>query len=199
LADRLANVLRRRFLDAQMRSGEGPNDTRNPTWVERRVSLADVATFIDGNLDERALEELMFGFTWVNAQRRDTPAVAIGAPLPRAYSLLRLLFQPGPIVHRGEKLHLLPDPAILSLLRAGRIADAVAIASRQLSAKGLRPRHVIDRGADGAGLGRRIAAALLIPTLETRALTANALLPDASDFDGEQPGDHTNEETINVR
>ncbi len=193
LADRLANVLRRRFLDARMRSGERATKTKNPTWGACAVSLTDVANFLDGSLDERALEELMFGFswvTWVREQRFAVPSLADGVlPLRRVYCLLRLLFQPSHIVHRGEELRLIPDPAIVSLLRAGRVTDAVAIAHRQLRTKGLRPRRVIDRDVDDGVFGRRLAAALLIPTWEGRALIAGALVPDP-DSDRPQTGEH---------
>jgi CRISPR-associated protein Csx17 len=179
LADRLASVLNRRLLDARLRTSAGTRGDRNPTWGPRQVSLADVGDFLEpGLIDEQALEELLFGFTWVKHERPSTASRSDpgGVPVPRHYALLKLLFLPDGIPVSGERLVMAPDPSIVPLLTAGRVDDAIALARRQLSAKGLRPRHLPDWGAHDAGFGTRLAASLLIPMFQTDALVRNALL-----------------------
>lgn len=181
LADRLGNVLQRRLLDVSNQANGAKTRSQSPTWGIRRASLDDVAAFLDPEaVDDRAIEELLFGFTWVRSPgteiSRKFPAA--NGPLPRGYSLLKLLFLPGGISRAGEEpVHLVPEPAIVSLLRAGRVTDAVALACRQLRAKGLLPRRVVDDGIVDPAWGRRLAAALLIPVMQIRPLVDHALLP----------------------
>lgn len=179
-ADRLGNVLQRRLLDVSKQSDDDVARRRNPTWGVRQAGLDDVATFLSSDIvDDRAIEELLFGFTWVKPPRvwvsRRSPSAS--PPLPRCYALLKLLFLPGGVPRAQERVHLVPDTAIIPLLRAGRVTNAVELARRQLVAKGLLPRRVIDDGIVDVTLGRRLAAALLIPVMETRWLVNHALLP----------------------
>lgn len=184
LPDRLASVLHRRLLDGRLRTTAGTRGDRNPTWGSRQVGLADIGDFLEpGLVDEQALEELLFGFTWVKHER-PSPAsggAVRGLPIPRQYSLLKLLFLPDGIPVDGDRLALTPEPSIVPLLTAGRIDDAIALARRQLSAKGLRPRHLTNWGAHDAVFGTRLAAALLIPMFQTDALVRDALLPNTEE------------------
>jgi len=182
--DRLANVLHRRMLDARARPSDESPRKRNPTWGSRRASLDDVATFLAPDLaDDRALEELLFGFTWVTHGSAGAPKWSSNSapPLPRSYSLLKLLYLPEGIPRGTECVSLSPDPAIFSQLRSGHIRGAVGVASRQLVANGFRPRRVVEAdGPDDPVLGRRLAAALLIPVLLPRRFQDDALLPDTA-------------------
>ncbi|MEZ5964170.1 MAG: type I-U CRISPR-associated protein Csx17 [Planctomycetota bacterium] len=181
LSDRLSSVLRRRLLDVHRGADEEWDETGNPTWGKRRASQSDVAMFLAGDLvDESALEELLFGFTWVRASNGGVRSVSVPAPpLPRVYALLRLLFLPDGVAKGSERVIIVPDPAILPLLRVGRVNDAVERASRQLRSNGFRPRCVLDNRAHDAGFGRRLAAALLFPVSGVASLVARALLPAA--------------------
>lgn len=195
LAERLASVLQRRMLDVRARSTEDGARGRNPTWGTRPVALDDIAAFLHpGLVDETALEELLFGFTWVKPEwARSRRIQRVVPPVPREYALLKLHFLPDGIPQGGERIALTPDGAILSLLRAGRIGDAVRRASATLRAKGLRPRTVTDpyAVAPDAARGRRLAAALLVPTADDEALLGAALIPAT---DSEE-----HEETIDAR
>lgn len=200
LADRLAQVLQRRLLDVRLRS-TGSGAKRNPTWGSCGASLDDVARFIDGDgIDETALEELLFGFTWVDLSQpqRLKGRVGVPRPLPRPYALLKLAFLPQGVPAGNERIPLIPDASLVPMLRAGRIHQAVQRAQQQLIAKGFRPRTVTDsRAAPDPALGRRIAAALLIPIVNSTALLRDALMPPASGdaWFKENP----NPETTNVR
>lgn len=184
VAERLANVLRRRVLDARARASDEPESERNPTSGSRRATLGDIALFLAPELvDDTAIEELLFGFTWVKREplpirpfNREAP------PLPRDYALLKLVFLPEGIPRGSDKVTITADSAILALLQAGRVGDAVEKTGSLLRAKGLRPRRVFDTNAPvDARVGRRLAAALLIPVTRSDALADAALLP-ADDF-----------------
>jgi CRISPR-associated protein Csx17 len=182
LADRLASVLQRRLLDVRTHAPDESSRRRNPTWGSRHATLDEVATFLTpGLLDDSAIEELLFGFSWVKHARDPSPAHSrhTSSPLPRAYALLKLLFLADDIPRPEGRIRLTPDPAIVPRLRTGRVTEAVDIARRQLAAIGLRPRRVVDDHMVNATLGRRLAAALLIPVAQTSALLEDALLPNA--------------------
>jgi CRISPR-associated protein Csx17 len=179
VADRLANVLQRRLLDARTSGYDSP-----PIWGSYRISLDDVASFLSpGIADEGLLQDLIFGLTWV---RPDTaPAFpveyATTTPLPRSYALLKLLYLPGGIPRAIGPLHISPDPAIVPLLRAGRVADAVERASAQLRARGLFARRVLPDAPTSPETGQRLAAALLLPIANPISLKQAALLNDDSE------------------
>jgi len=179
VSDRLANVLQRRLLDTKAHPSDGNSRGSNPTRGARPTTLEDIAAFLSTDLvDDRVIEELLFGFVWMKTPTwipSRAPAHAT-PPLPRTYSLLKLLFLPNGLPLRTDRLHLVPDPSIVPLLRGGRVAAAVDVARRQLRARGLRPRRVIDDATLDSRCGRRLAAALLIPVFATRALVSNALI-----------------------
>ena len=189
LPQRLAHVLQRRMLDVRARSSDGAAPARNPTWGSRQASLDDVAAFLSpGITDDHALEELLFGFTWVTRQssgargtERSSKPSSLAPPLPRVYSLLKLLCMPKGIPVGAEHVALSPDPAVVSLLIAGRLTAAVRVASQQLVAKGFRLRRILDTHApDDPILGGRLAAALLIPVILPNRFPYDALLPNAA-------------------
>lgn len=166
LPTNLAAVLARRCMD-----GERAGCVALPLDSLACASLAAVAAFINEELDETRVEDLLWGLILVD-QARSMRTDREPTTLPRAYALLKLLFLPRPL--GGVRIR--PEPAILSLLRVGRLGEACAIAMRRLRASGLNPmpapirgRGVRDRawqeldGMGRAGLSRRLAAALLIP------------------------------------
>lgn len=200
LADRLAQVLQRRLLDVRLR-GSGGATNRNPTWGAWSADLDDVARFIEGDgIDETALEDLLFGFSWVDLSQHHRLAgrSGISPPLPRPYALLKLAFLPQGVPVGDEKIPLIPDASLIPLLRTGRIHQAVQRARQQLIAKGFRPRTVTDpAAAPDPALGRKIAAALLIPISSPSALLRDALMPATSTEPRFE--ENPNPETTNVR
>ncbi len=118
-------------------------------------------------------------------------------PLPREYALLKLLFLPRPLVQewdsqrerstwrmarvvtgpdgkkkREEGIHVRPEPRILPLLRAGRVAEACRIATERLRSSGFTPLAGSTRAGswrqsdwecDPSHDAHRLAAALLLP------------------------------------
>lgn len=148
----LANVLQRRMMDADRAGCE-----RLPLASRYTVPLKAIAAFIADELDDRRVEELIWGLMLVGLRRDSSqatikfPDVAEAPPLPRDYALLKLLFLPRPLVasrHDGtlhwrlakggeSGLAIRHEPRILALLRAGRVAEACRIAAQRLRVSGL--------------------------------------------------------------
>jgi CRISPR-associated protein Csx17 len=188
LATNLVNVLGRRIMDGRRMGCE-----RLPLESRFTVELDDVAAFIAGELDDRRIEELIWGLMLTRGGSDRGRREVSDTCVPRAYALLKLLFLPRPLViRRGTDgtlfAHLLrdneqggvvirPEPSIVHMLRGGRVGEACATAMRRLRASGLdpMPKPIARRGVrDGDWkeldhLGRasidslRPAAALLIP------------------------------------
>lgn len=183
LSTTLANVLQRRIMDAARAGCE-----HLALASAFSVPLDVVAVFLDGQLDDRRIEDLIWGLALVTLSRRRTGAVprALGS-LSRHYALLKLLFLPRALVagrqgkrirwrlaRDGEKgIIIPPEPCILPLLRAGRVGEACAVAARRLRAAGMPPMPGPLSGkvrdatwseyATDPRRGRRLAAGLLIP------------------------------------
>lgn len=190
LATNLANVLQRRMMDG---SREGKS---LPLASHFSVSLDAIAAFLHGELDDQRTEDLLWGLMLVEnlGGFSSNTDWTNDLHIPRVYALLKLLFLPRPLViesgadgtpfarmlRKDETggIVIRPEPSILSLINAGRLGEAYAIAMRRLRASGLNPmpRPIRGRGVrDGEWrreldmMGntdidpRRLAAALLIP------------------------------------
>lgn len=167
---KLSSVLVRRMMDAERLGVK-----QNPLWGAIRLSVEDINAFIEGQIDESLVEDLIFGFSWINWNKKGDVAelnkslfengkrwnnpVKSGV-ISRPYALLKLLFLPDDIPKGGTKISLKPEPSIIPLLRAGRIKDACTIADRRLRTQNFVP--VTTSFYDGDN-GLRISAALLIP------------------------------------
>jgi len=182
LAARLAEVLARRMMDAE-RLGSG----NNPVFGVLRLNPRDIAAFIEGEVNEQLLEDLLFGFTWVNWRHQAAAEVLAkinrrwSQPVsqrivPRAWALLKLLFLPGPLRINGADVRLRAESSVVPLLCADRIGDACETAARRLYTAGLMPPRT--RFPDAAD-GHRIAAALIFPVRSSTELMALVIAPPA--------------------
>ncbi|MGH7719846.1 MAG: type I-G CRISPR-associated protein Cas8g1/Csx17, partial [Gemmatimonadaceae bacterium] len=152
LPTNLVAVLDRRFVDGLREGCENL-----PLASPESIGLGAVGAFINAAVDDRQLDDLLWGLMLVDAGRgnriRDGQK-ATDAPIPRAYALLKLLFLPRPLTieyrdngalrvrltRPGEEgIHIRPEPAILHFLRAHRLGDACVLAMRRLRASGLNP------------------------------------------------------------
>ncbi len=173
LPARMANTLRRRLLDASRLGVNG-----SPFWATRTASVDDVAAFLEpGVLDPALIEDLVYAFTLVKFEQGTKHPRPPAGPVPRAYSLLRLALNPAVLSGADDRARRRPDPAILNLLIAGRISEAIALATARLRVLGFKPRTVADATVDDAAAGRRLAASLLIPVLHADFLAEQALQP----------------------
>jgi CRISPR-associated protein Csx17 len=172
LTANLAAVLRRRLMDAG-RSG----CAELPLAATSFASLGAVSQFLAHELDERRIEDLLWGlmlFPQIRGMFNSSADAAEAPPLPRAYALLKLLFLPQPLTVNGVPVSIKAEPAIVTLLTAGHVGEACRIAMRRLRASGLSPlpnprsggavRDADWEELDNLGSdGQRLAAALLLP------------------------------------
>lgn len=185
LVDNLANVLHRRMIDGQRVGCE-----HLPLASSFIVPLDTVAAFLDGDLDEQRIEDLIWGLMLI--EHRGVQAIGGYKPpdasMSRTYALLKLLFLSRSIVadratgklcwrlaRNGEVgIAIRPEPRILSLLQAGRVGEACRIATQRLRISGLIPMperlpggktrdNTWSEYADNHRVAQRLAAALLIP------------------------------------
>lgn len=143
--------------------------------------LADIAAFIQGRLNERIIEELLWGIMlveqpddWQRMARQPGQTYNV----PRAYAVLKLLYLPTrDAVRTADGKAVYPEPEILWRLRAHDLNGACALAAMRLRVSGLVPmpapasggsRRPIDFCGEVDSL--RLAAALLIPVDNAAAL-----------------------------
>ena len=147
----------------------------NPLWSEIRLLAEDINAFIEGRVDESLVEDLIFGFSWINWNKKDDLAELNktlfekeknrndkenSGVISRPYALLKLLFMPDGIKKADVRVSIKPESSIIPLLRAGRIKDACSIANRRLRTKDFIP--VTSSFPDGSN-GLQISGALMIP------------------------------------
>jgi len=174
LASRMASVVVRRVMDAERLSVEVSSFDAALTLCPE-----DVAAFLDGDVDNALLEDLIFGFLCIDwrrgASREDIVRLRShwsrplsDRPVSRPWALLKLLFSASTLpTPTGEQLSLRSEPAIVPLLCAGHVGEACRIAQRRLFVSGLNPLRV---GFSDSSDGTRIAAALLFPVQIRRLL-----------------------------
>jgi CRISPR-associated protein Csx17 len=166
----LIAVLQRRLMD-----GSRQGCAKLPLQSERPAALDAVAAFLAGKVDDRRLEELLWGLVAIDHRAfvkilfppRQTES------LPRSYALLKLLFLPDPPIAADQGSPLRLEPEILPLLSRGDAPAACQIAMRRLRAAGLQP---IPHAR--AGRGNRDNQWLDVQmTVDTRRLAAALLFP----------------------
>jgi CRISPR-associated protein Csb1 len=150
----VARILERGCVDAR-RLGATPL----PRAGRCPVVLADIDLFLHGAVDEELIADLTRALCGITGVSRSIPWRSAGQPatLPRAYALLKLLVWPGEVRERVVPY----EPALLPLLRAGRVSQACAIAARRLRASDLTP--LADDYWVSPQVAQRFAAGLLFP------------------------------------
>jgi len=179
LSIRLARVLSRRLMD-HARLGS----PKLPFSGYISIHPRDAAAFIESNLDEKLLEDLLFGLGWVDWKKSGSYETCQGIgqnwrtpvsdnPVSWAYAQLKLLFHPyGVRMPDGSRINVQPESRVIPLLLAGRVSEACTIAQRRLYASGFTPfKAKFPNSSDGA----RLAAALLIPVQTSSELERRAL------------------------
>lgn len=174
----LERVLERRCMDAQRTTVEQEEGASGVAEEGRRsnhlvpmagrwpASLADIGAFLAGTVDDDLLGDVTWGLCGVTV-RGARSGLARGeltegrASLPRAYALLKLLFSPRALRPRNGNIVVPYVAAILPLLRAARVADAMEMAARRLRASGLVP--LSNEYAVSPVTSRRLTAALAFP------------------------------------
>lgn len=158
LVERLGGVAAQRMMDAERLGAPVPP-------FDAHLSLAphDALPFLLGETDDNRIEDLLWAFTLVDWRkpglfevRQKWRKSLVAGPLPRGWCLLKLLHQSSPV--RGRELR--PEPRIITLLRAGRADEAVAVARARLRASDIPPLSL--SGDDWIAPERQLAS-LLVP------------------------------------
>jgi CRISPR-associated protein Csx17 len=161
LVERLGGVLAQRMMDA-----DRLNAPAVPVESRLRIYPHDLVSFLYGDTDDQRLEELLWGFSlidWRGDRRNPTQlrwsAPLMTPPLPRGWSLLKLLFGASRI--RGEEVK--PESRIVALLQAGKATQAYQVAHARMRVSGLRPLNAAYQDELAPG---RMLAGLLVPVGE---------------------------------
>ncbi|MCY4414904.1 MAG: type I-U CRISPR-associated protein Csx17 [Chloroflexi bacterium] len=167
--DALSNmlaVLERRCLEGKMASLHHP-----PLEASSFAGLDDVTAFLNGAVDVQRMVELALPLSCVRHRSPPSPGGQrqnLPVALPAAYAVMKLTLLPGRFICPPfdiAEADIWMDPAMIAMLRAGRVQNAYQVALRRLRAAGLPPTLSSTPGiSDRSEQGRRLAAALLFPT-----------------------------------
>ena len=186
-------VLERRCLDGRMNGLNHP-----PLDSQYSPLLVDIVDFLNGNVDVQRIVGLALPLSFIPYRHRQPGSGSDRSPqpyapfeLPTAYAVMKLTLLPRKFKCQefGADTDIWTEPALLPLLRAGRVNDAYAVAYRRLKASGLRPLSDSPGISDSSDYGRRLASALLFPLDRTtnKALAQRALRQSESEL-AEQTG-----------
>jgi CRISPR-associated protein Csx17 len=164
LVRNLIAVLNRRTIEA-FRHGKQPGDEvlLFPGAGRSNASLGDVATFVDGDIDDERIEALLWGLMLVDWRHKGVFDAIRRLRGPRepapdaAYALLKLCHLPDKIDGKSVPL----TPSITHRAVAGDLAGATLLATRRLRGSGLSPAVEVVHGHGRRA--RRTVAALMFP------------------------------------
>lgn len=160
IEDNLAGVLTRGLLEC---TRDGIPD--KPLHSLRTAPLADVADWLNGNLDDHRLARLLPGLALVGIPKGHGRSATRSVPLPAAYRLLKPLFSTDEQLLRTNTIpaetHLPLPREIPRRLQSGDVAAALERGLRRLRATGVRTG--LQAVNPGCRDGRRLLAALMIP------------------------------------
>ncbi|MCF8025397.1 MAG: type I-U CRISPR-associated protein Csx17 [Desulfobacteraceae bacterium] len=170
LAERIANLLAYRIMDADRKSVE-----KIPLSACLEIHAEDAMPFLYGLCDDRKIEDLMWGFAAINWGKTGLKNVRYGWRQPavqsvvsRTWCLLKLLHIPHDI--NGKMLKY--ETRIPRLLLAGRVDEACETAARRLRVSELPP-YPVKYGSNYDSV--RMLASLIIPLKNREQLAARVL------------------------
>jgi CRISPR-associated protein Csx17 len=168
LPDRLAAVLERR-----LQVNNAIDGASNPLFGRCAIHPVDATLFIEGSVDDDAIEDLLFAFSTFDWKKFDVDQLNYSWSSRRGvlpvYAVLKHMFLAGEIRIGPEPKKVRADGRILPLLKADRLDQAAKIAVHRLRVEGFRPLEVDYAGGVDS---RRLAGALLIPVRSGKSLAA---------------------------
>jgi len=185
LESNLIAVLQRRLIDESV---AGPLDAAAP------ARLADIAAFMDNHFDDARCARLLAGLVWA-VPRTQLPFVEPAHPgVPFAYAAIKPIFTPAANLKALDNNGLssltgdIPiPPGMVSHLRSGRVNEAVHLALARAHASGIACAFAGRSITQKSKIGRRLAAALLIPLNKNglRTLIERAYPTEKENEDGD--------------
>ncbi len=156
----LIAVLQRRLIDAAI---DAPLNATAP------ARLADIAAFLEGNFNYVRCARLLAGLIWAQPARLGFAKHARHPVVPFAYAALKPIFAPAVNLKVLAEKGLVPPacklpipPGLIARLRSGGVGEAVRLALARARASGIACPFD-SPGIPQTIIGRRLAAALLIP------------------------------------
>ena len=195
LVTNLAGLFRRRLMEA-FRESETWGQVGVPLFSPRPARLSDVIAFLNDEIDESKLEDLIWGLLTVDWSDVDFQLPSTdNVEAPFEFGVPRLLVEPRAVTADGERWQLAngnepnanPDPDVFHILASGRsdaIGQTVDRAAQRLKSGGLLVHGYRNRRLAGRSLAVRslipavrLLAAMLFP-LSNRDMgtVANAVL-----------------------
>ncbi len=162
LESNLIAILQRRLIDESIAA---PLDAAAP------ARLADITVFIEGEFDDERCARLLAGLVWAQPLRWLPPVKQPRRPVvPFAYAALKPIFAPAASLKVLAEKGLVPPDCklpiplgLISRLRSGGVKEAVSLALARARASGIACPFTNPGIPQSARIGRRLAAALLIP------------------------------------
>jgi CRISPR-associated protein Csx17 len=150
---------------------------RFPIEAVLPIHPKDMTSFLYEETDDRKIEELLWGFMLIDWREKGVDELRSrwrrpveSGPLPRSWSLLKLLFTSDMV--GGKRIK--PEPRITALLQASRIGEACRVARRRLRTADLAPLEVEYEEELNP---RRLLAGLLVPVRPNGFLERMVLTP----------------------
>ena len=176
LQSKIISVIKRRMLDSQnSNSGKQGSSNNNPFYGLIRIQPEDVIDYITGMVDERLLEDLLFGLMWIDWRNAQRISAEVNRRLskytdkiiPLQYALLKSLFLPNDIYYDREPKKIKSEMTIINLLVSDRTSDACKLARRRLL-NAVLPVKTMDFTDDKNG--SRFAASMIFPINDYKRL-----------------------------
>ena len=168
LTEKLINTLIKRLTLAQS------NKTSTlPLFSKIKLSLNDVMKFVNGEIDERYIEELLFAFSLIRWGDNKSPQnlkemndyistnSSFAYPIDRLWALVRLYFSPEQF-SQNSKVSFNPDRNLIKLLLSGKSKETFRLVNVQMMKQNVFPIKIDnDKPMD-----KRYVASLLFPLRE---------------------------------
>ncbi len=163
LESNLIAVLQRRLIDEAIAA---PFDADAPG------GLADLEAFLAPDFDDVRCARLLRGLVWAQPARLPFVKNSPRPVVPFAYAALKPIFAPATNLERLVENGLISSnsnppipipPGLIARLQSGRVEEAVRLALARARASGIACPFVNHRIQQTERIGRRLAAALLIP------------------------------------
>ena len=161
LESNLIALLQRRLIDGAIAA---PLDATVP------ARLADIAAFLRQDFDDVRCARLLAGLVWAQPAWLPFVKQPLRPVVPFAYAALKPIFLPAVSLKALAEKGLVPPncklpipPGLVSRLRSGRVEEAVHMALTRAHASGIACSFAGCKISQKAQMGRRLAAALLIP------------------------------------
>ena len=161
LESNLIALLQRRLIDEAIDA---------PLEARASARLADVAAFLEGNFDDVRCARLLAGLIWAQPAQLPFVKQPLRPVVPFAYATLKPIFIPDVSLKALAEKGLIPPncklpipSGLVSRLRSGRVEEAVHMALTRAHASGIVCSFAGRKISQKAQMGRRLAAALLIP------------------------------------